>query len=973
MNRFAIVLFQICFLAALAVPAAAEDRLVWLETRTEHCVFIYQRKDEAAVRELVGFAEEVYADVSTYLDSRPREVRAVVLGSVDEANGEYSAPPHHLELYVRAPIAPWLGARGISWLRLLFTHELTHFCDMDADYGFFYVLSLILGEGVKSGDSALLPAWTYEGLAVLLETELTSGGRGRNPFFLMYAKAFLADDAPLTLGHLEYQNAFPPPERYYVFGYLFLDFLKRNYGSDVYRKIRRRFLDFPLFGPWEAIRAVTGKHQDVLWEEMRADWKTRLAVDSPRNEGEAVSPPGFGDYFCPAATDAGWYLYRQKPDRPPAVVWYEPRTREERVLFEEYLTDERSFTATRDGRKIVYAATVSSGSGAARWRVTSDLFLAEIAGTGERRPRLVRQARITANGHLWHPALSADGSRLAAVQGAGEYSRLVLVDQASGRASVLYAEDGVQVYNPAFSPDGKLIAFALNRRGRQDVYLIPADAPALPADGDEASLVDVNLDRARPLLGNDEAGDYFPRFVDDRTVLFTSDREGYLALYEAAVDRKELVRVGTDRIAAFDGMMDAEGLVYGSYRSTGYVLRRTAKAGLERTVLAPSADIPPLPPLPRPAIDSRPFIDWPGFEFWLPYGYYLIDQNVVQLAFGVYALFGSYLGTNGIDVSLLYFPTYNQPEAAFNFNTELGPLNLYYTLKHSFAALGPSGSVFYREDVGQNLSFELPLVDWYAASGGDYLSASLGVSHDFIMDSSSPFPFLNGFSPSTIPNGNFLSADLGLFFSHSKYGGAAAFYPPWSVVNAFDVLAPIPVLDETRVGFVLVDRFYCTLPGLWNLSAVRLGLKADYQTDEVRGYPWVGPRGNLPETPQAQPGRAVFILDYLATLVYADAPLFGGLHFDGLGAGLHWEVPFDWDVLSPAFAFDRYFYVGAEITVELGLGKFSLPIGLGVTMRLDWALSEPIDINDFGFYYFLSFNSFWSGAREKPPLNRKFR
>jgi len=42
-------------------------------------------------------------------------------------------------------------------------------------------------------------------------------------------------------------------------------------------------------------------------------------------------------------------------------------------------------------------------------------------------------------------------------------------------------------------------------------------------------------------------------------------------------------------------------------------------------------------------------------------------------------------------------------------------------------------------------------------------------------------------------------------------------------------------------------------------------------------------------------------------------------------------------------------------------------------MRLDWGLSETPDINDFAFYYFLSFNSFWSGAREKPPLNRRFR
>ncbi len=973
MKPIGVVLLPVCLFAFAAPEARAQDRLAWRQTRTAHCVFIYRQKDEAAARELAGFAEDVYSDVTRSLDNYPGEVRSLVLGDVDEANGMYSAPPHHLELYVRAPSAPWMGARGSSWLKLLFTHELTHYVDMDADEGFFFVLSLIFGEGVKSGNSGLRPAWTYEGLAVLLETELTAGGRGRNPFFLMYAKAFLADDVPFSLGNLEYASAYPPPNRYYLFGYLFLDFLKLNYGPDVFRDIRRRFLAFPLFGPWGAIRAVTGHGQDELWREMRAFWKAKLTEGSPAREGNAVTPAVIGDYSHPIRTAGGLYAYRTRLDLPPAVVALDPDTQTERTLFEEYLTDENSFCATPDGKTIVFASTITSGSGPSRERIVSDLSLAEIAGAADRQPRCVSRRRLTHDEHLWHPALSADGGRLAAVQGAGAYSRLVLVDQATGKVSVLFAEESTEVYNPVFSPDGKRIAFVLNRRGIQDIYLIDADSPASPGEAEPGRLVDVNTDRAFPLLGNDEAGDYFPRFVDDDTVLFTSDREGFLALYEASPGKRELVRVCSDRIAAYDGVVAEGGLVYTTYRGRGGCLKRMPAGGLERVAVIVPPDTTPPPPPARPEIESSAFVDWPGFQFWLPYGDFLIARNRLQLAFGVYVLFASYLDTNGFDLSLVYFPTFNQPEANFNFSTEIGPLNLSYSFAHTFAELGAPPSVYYREDFRQTLSCELPLVDRYAASGGDYWSVSLSVGHDYLLDGWAPFAFLNGFSPSALANGNYLSADLGLFSSHAKYAGPAAFYPPWSVVNAFDAVAPIPVLDETRVGVVLIDRFFVTLPGLWNLSAFRIGLKADYETDELLGSPWVSPRGFSPDLTQAERGRGILMLDWLTTIAYTDAPLPGGFHFDGLGAGLHFEVPFDWDVVSPAFTFDRYFYLGVELVVKAGLGVFSVPIGLGVTMRLDWGLSETPDINDFAFYYFLSFNSFWSGAREKPPLNRRFR
>ena len=64
--------------------------------------------------------------------------------------------------------------------------------------------------------------------------------------------------------------------------------------------------------------------------------------------------------------------------------------------------------------------------------------------------------------------------------GSGPYSRLVLVDTASGGPEDAVLPRGGNVYTPAFSPDGKRLAFTFNLRGFQDVYV--ADYQALLQD-----------------------------------------------------------------------------------------------------------------------------------------------------------------------------------------------------------------------------------------------------------------------------------------------------------------------------------------------------------------------------------------------------------------------------------------------------------------------------------------------------------
>lgn len=121
--------------------------------------------------------------------------------------------------------------------------------------------------------------------------------------------------------------------------------------------------------------------------------------------------------------------------------------------------------------------------GVARTRIT---FVSDRDATGERRPKELYIAdydgynprRVTVNGSLnILPAWSPDGRSIAYVSYRQGSPNIYLASIFEGKstANLTGERPGYQAFAPSFSPDGKRVAFASNRSGNMDVWVTNLD------------------------------------------------------------------------------------------------------------------------------------------------------------------------------------------------------------------------------------------------------------------------------------------------------------------------------------------------------------------------------------------------------------------------------------------------------------------------------------------------------------------
>jgi hypothetical protein len=959
-------------LFTLGIPAFGDDSYRgYRKTETEHFVFIYEERDAESVRELLSFAEDIYDELSSYFDYRPDRIPVVLHGRIDTANGSYVPFPSHINLYITSPSAPWMGARTENWLEVLFIHELAHYLHLTLDSGFFAALSKVFGFDISSLGAGFMPGWMIEGLPVELETRLTGGGRGRNPFFEIYWKAPILEDSLFSLRRAAYSSRFPPPGRHYLAGYMIVDYMGRRFGPDILVRIHREFLKFPLLGPRYALERVTGVSFAEIYEDMESELEERYGAGTYRRPDSASAtrlsddPPvvteGTGSYYRPRAAGGRVYFYSDRIDAHPGIDAYSPETGKIDRVVSVSLTDRDSFDVSASGETVVFASPTTAGNHPTGMTYISDLYRID---RGSRRIH-----RLTSGAHLLQPALSPDGNRLIAVQLRGSYTRLVEIDPDEGSLESLIEGEQTKFLNPVFSPNGSALAFAVDQRGTQRVWIYRFDTgtvrqvPAVPG-----------------------TVDYYPDFTPEGELIFTSDRSGELALYLYDPDTAAVVPLKDDPVGAFYGAVSGNTLYYGTYRTTGYrILSAPFDPETEEGSVASPEALPlpelepqvsgltfgprseiagaPRQPPPEP-LPSRRYVNAPRPLVWLPVPFYVntIAGTTPVFGLGIFSYGGSVLGGASWQIAATSRFQPAQPGIDAYFSFAVPYVNIEYSLQQAFYQ---DVDLFYKQVTLHSLGLSVPIINRSRLLTSVSLSLSGGLTHTFFLYHTNPFVFFDGFDLSRVSQSHSLAPYAGLSFQVRRAATDRDFFSPLKFIATLGGNFPLKLLPTTPTGIDLSNTLEFQFPSFRH-QFIRLGIRNSYTSAELLGGRNAAGRGAYPRIAQQLEGLTRVSLDYLAAFALVDVPFpigynMFGLNLQGIAGGFHIETAAEWSLTNPQIAFDSFIYTGIEFILIVGNSLATLPVGVGLSFRFDRSFSRPVNAaEDFSLYVFVGLDSFLS-------------
>ncbi len=146
------------------------------------------------------------------------------------SNGFVTWTPRRMELIVTPP----QDSYAQDWLGQLSLHEYRHVVQISQfDQGFLHAMKYVTGEIAMGGGTAVMPAWFYEGDAVLNETRLSASGRGRSAAFEMPLRTLLLSERklyPFSKTKLGSYKDFVPD--HYQYGYQMVSWTNEHYGRN---------------------------------------------------------------------------------------------------------------------------------------------------------------------------------------------------------------------------------------------------------------------------------------------------------------------------------------------------------------------------------------------------------------------------------------------------------------------------------------------------------------------------------------------------------------------------------------------------------------------------------------------------------------------------------------------------------------------------------------------------------------------
>ncbi len=428
----------------------------WQQLRAEHVRVIFPAGYEARARRAASLIDRLATDHQRSVGEQLYDFDLVLQTPNMTVNGYVGLAPFRSEYFVTPPQS-FNSLSSTPWVDLLTLHEFRHVQQVSNERrGLTRLFGILQGQlGWAVFSNLATPNWFSEGDAVIMETALSSSGRGRTPAFSSELRALLA--ANVIYKYPKARNGsfrdFVPD--HYRYGYALLTYARERFGNDVWKPVLQEGAAYrSLFYPFSrALRRRTGLTTPELYYTAMADLERTqdsiLATRAPLVEGVVIGEEtrDIRNYRFPFVDGRGRLLalrssYTSLPalvevGQPDSVLTRTGVQREpwldggkNLVVWTEYRQDPR-YTNQNYSELVVY-----------------DLR------SGVRR-------QLTDGGRYLSASLSPDERQLVAVwfDPLADQPELHLLDVATGTVTARQAVDALNVAWPRFSPDGATVYF----------------------------------------------------------------------------------------------------------------------------------------------------------------------------------------------------------------------------------------------------------------------------------------------------------------------------------------------------------------------------------------------------------------------------------------------------------------------------------------------------------------------------------
>lgn len=469
MNRMILLLaLSLSFTALLSGQTGAADQhrasTEWLQIRTPHFTVIFPDSFRDEGRKTAALAERLRPLIEKDWDQEIPPYPLILNNQNFTANGYVTLSPRHSQWYSTPPQGGGLLGSG-DWFALLASHEIRHMVQYARfNRGATSLAKIFFGQlGQQALTSLAFPLWFFEGDAVLSETRLSNGGRGRLPDFHAPIKAALQNNLYKSYQQAYLGSRYLGSPGWYRLGYYLTAYLRQKHGMEALNQIVDKTAAFS-FSPLafhSAVKEVTGaaleEHLESMTGEMQRFWETHER-DLAFHEGAFLPAPEAAGSRLPLGKAGGgiWSL-RTSPDTLPVLTRLTDGKEEIIKAISPFDTN----IAFRDPI-FVWAERLPHW----RWgQAAGSRLVAWNSDKGQTKAYTLPESQ------LYAPALSHNGEWIAAVALAPDGgSRIVVLDRESGTLLADFAgEAGELVSQPSWERNDAGLLFCRQQGGQKTI------------------------------------------------------------------------------------------------------------------------------------------------------------------------------------------------------------------------------------------------------------------------------------------------------------------------------------------------------------------------------------------------------------------------------------------------------------------------------------------------------------------------